>query len=215
MDIVTLNPATENTQVETIRNYYRLQAAIYQATRWTFLFGRKAIITALKLPWSSDKIILEVGCGTGHNLYRLAKSHQNLRLFGVDISPDMLSVAAQKLKRFLKRVVFLERPYAPGKWELPAKPDVILFSYCLTMINPGWESALQRASDDLEEGGTIAVVDFFGSRFSLFRRWMGMNHVRMEQHILPELEKLFKTVHLEVHQAYGGLWTYFLFVGKK
>jgi S-adenosylmethionine-diacylgycerolhomoserine-N-methlytransferase len=215
MDSITLNSKSDNTQVETIRNYYRLQARIYQATRWSFLFGRKQMITALKLPWTSEKTIVEVGCGTGHNLYTLAKNYKNLQLIGIDISTDMLSVAAKKLQRFAKRVVFLEKPYAPGHWNLPAKPDIILFSYCLTMINPGWEAALQRASEDLSEGGAIAVVDFYGSRFGFFRRWMGFNHVRMEQHLLPVLEKLFKTVHLEVHQAYGGLWTYFLFVGEK
>lgn len=179
------------------------------------MLGRKALISALQIPWSSDKTILEVGCGAGHNLYYLAKSHRNLRLWGLDISPGLLSIAAQKLKQFFKRVLFFQKPYTSGSWELPSKPDVILFSYCLTMINPGWESAIQRAADDLKEGGSIAVVDFFGSPSGIFRRWMGFNHVRMDQHLLPVLEKLFKTVHLEVHQAYGGLWTYFLFVGTK
>ncbi|MFN0036963.1 MAG: class I SAM-dependent methyltransferase [Saprospiraceae bacterium] len=215
MEIAELNPDAANAQVRTIRSYYQIHAGLYEATRWTFLFGRKRIIRALKLPLSSGKTILEVGCGTGHNLAALANGYPNIHLIGVDISPEMLRVASQKLKRHSRRVLFLEQPYAPGDWKLPAKPDAVLFSYCLTMINPGWESALQRASDDLGEGGMIAVVDFHGSPFGFFRRWMGYNHVRMDKHLLPALEARFTTVHTEVRQAYGGLWSYVLFVGRK
>ncbi len=204
-----------NKQVDTIRGYYQWHAKIYQATRWTFLFGRKRIISALTLPESTDKTIVEVGCGTGHNLYALAKRFKNVRLIGVDISPDMLAVARKKLQPFSDRVTFLEKPYAPGDWTLPAQPDIVLISYCLTMINPGWESTLQRAVTDLKKGGLIAVVDFHGSAFPLFRKWMGKNHVRMEEHLLPALEQQFKTVRKEVRSAYGGIWKYFLYVGER
>jgi S-adenosylmethionine-diacylgycerolhomoserine-N-methlytransferase len=44
---------------------------------------------------------------------------------------------------------------------------------------------------------------------------MGYNHVRMEEHLLPVLQDKFQTIQLEIHQAYGGLWTYFVYVGKK
>ncbi|MBK6994656.1 MAG: class I SAM-dependent methyltransferase [Lewinellaceae bacterium] len=215
MEIVDFNTEEENTQVKTIRNYYQIHAKLYQATRWAFLFGRRQIIHALKLPMMSEITVVEVGCGTGHNLSNLANYYPNLRLIGIDISPNMLAVASKRLQRFSRRVLFLEKPYAPGNWKLPAKPDVLLFSYCLTMINPGWEQALQRASDDLEEGGRIAVVDFHCSPVALFRRWMGYNHVRMDKHLLPALEEKFKPVYTKVRRAYGGLWSYFLFVGEK
>src|SRR5215212_8577866 len=94
------NQEDESNQLDTIRNFYRWQAKIYQATRWLFLFGRKRIVEALQLPLWSDKTVVEVGCGTGHNLYYLANKYRNIKLIGVDISPHMLSVATQKLKRF-------------------------------------------------------------------------------------------------------------------
>ena len=215
MEITDLTTEADNAQVNTIRNYYQLHAKLYQATRWSFLFGRKRLIKALKIPSKSNKTILEVGCGTGHNLHRLASRYSNLHLIGVDISPDMLQVASKKLQSQSRRVLFLEKPYAPGSWTLPGKPDIILFSYCLTMINPGWEDALERANDDLGAEGLIAVVDFHSSPFGFFRRWMGYNHVRMDNHLLPVLEAQFTAVHTEIRQAYGGLWQYFLFVGSK
>lgn len=204
-----------STQVNTLRNYYKLHARIYQATRWIFLFGRRRIVHALKLPMLSEKTLLEVGCGTGHNLSTLVRYYPNLHLVGLDISPDMLAVAARKLQRFSRRVLFLEKPYGAETGNLPAKPDIILFSYCLTMMNPGWEDALQRAHEDLAEGGQIAVLDFHGSENGFFRRWMGVNHVRMDKHLLPQLEARFDTTHREVRKAYGGLWTFVMFVGQK
>lgn len=198
-----------------LRSYYRLHARIYQATRWTFLFGRSRMIHLLKLPLLTNKTVLEVGCGTGHNLAQLAANHPNLQLIGIDISPEMLLIAAKKLMRYSRRIFLLEKAYGNESLTLPKKPDIILFSYCLTMINPGWERVVQQAQDDLEQGGKVAVVDFHGSPFSFFRRWMGVNHVRMEKHLLPVLEQRFVTVRKEIHTAYGGLWTYFIFIGIK
>jgi len=207
--------AINHTQANTIRNYYKWHARLYQATRWTFLFGRDRIINALELPMFSEKTVLEVGCGTGHNLKKLARYYLNLQLIGVDISPHMLQVATRKMMRYSRRVLLLEKSYQPGNWKLPTRPDVVLFSYCLTMINPGCEDAIQRAHDDLVDGGLIAVVDFHDSPFKTFRRWMGFNHVNMDNHLLPTLKKHFTPVQLEVNQAYGGLWSYFIFIGKK
>jgi S-adenosylmethionine-diacylgycerolhomoserine-N-methlytransferase len=208
---------TDNTtdQVKRIQNFYRLHARLYEATRWTFLFGRRRMLDYLHLSPGSEKMVLEVGCGTGHNLHALARRHPQLQLRGVDVSPDMLEVAGARLRPFISRVRFLEMPYAPGSPALGFQPDIILFSYCLTMINPGWEAALQRAYENLAPGGRIAVVDFHGSSFGFFQHWMKMNHVRMDEHLLPALEKQFAGVHKEVRRAYGGLWTYFLYVGIK
>ena len=57
------------------------------------------------------------------------------------------------------------------------------------MFNPGWEEALTAASLDLAPGGAIAVVDFHDSGSTLFKRWMGLHHVRLDGHLLPGLQK--------------------------
>ena len=51
--------------------YYRWHAHFYDATRWAFLFGRKALIR-LAAKQLQPRRILEVGCGTGKNLAELA-----------------------------------------------------------------------------------------------------------------------------------------------
>jgi S-adenosylmethionine-diacylgycerolhomoserine-N-methlytransferase len=47
-----------------IERYYRLHSRIYAATRWSFLFGRRAILDDIAAATTPARI-LEVGCGTG------------------------------------------------------------------------------------------------------------------------------------------------------
>lgn len=211
---LTMNDSASG-QPEIMRSYYRLHAAIYDATRWSFLFGRKAILKQLPLTAGAQQSLLEVGCGTGHNLRYLAKHHPNLQLVGVDVSPDMLAQAGQSLAKFASRVQLLEQAYGPDAPPLSQTPDVVLFSYALTMFNPGWEAAIERAWQDLPVGGSIAVVDFHDTPSGAFRWWMGRNHVRMEGHLLPFLQSKFRTELLEIRPAWLGLWRYVFFIGKK
>lgn len=197
-----------------MRRYYRWQSVIYDATRWSFLFGRNDLLDRLPVWENVEMRLLEVGCGTGRNLYRLAKKHRHLRLTGFDVSPDMLQRAAKATASYSKRILLLEKAYGhPGV--LPQTPDIVLFSYALTMFNPGWEQAIEQACKDLPLGGYIAVVDFHDTSSRLFRWWMGKNHVRMDGHLLPLLESAFQTEYKSVRSAFFGLWEYVIFIGKK
>jgi S-adenosylmethionine-diacylgycerolhomoserine-N-methlytransferase len=83
------------------------------------------------------------------------------------------------------------------------------------MINPQWEELIRQAKADLKPGGVIAVADFFDSRFEWFKTHMGNNHVRMDGHLLPLLEQEFTTLSHVVKPAYGGVWDYFVHLGRK
>jgi S-adenosylmethionine-diacylgycerolhomoserine-N-methlytransferase len=208
--------STPTAQARAMRRYYRLHALIYDATRWTFLYGRRAVLRLL-LERAQPKRVLEVGCGTGANLaYLLRYGAADLHLTGVDVSPDMLTRAKRATQHAVGRVQLVEQPYGgPDGYRPAPSPDVVLFSYALTMFNPGWEAALQSAWEDLPEGGCIAVVDFYDTPFAWFRRWMGANHVRMEGHLMPLLHQLFEAQHFSTPSAYGGVWRYFIFLGIK
>ncbi len=201
-----------------LQRYYRLHAHIYDATRWSFLFGRHKIIK-LAAQYAKPNRILEVGCGTGTNLLHLAKHFPTADITGVDLSSDMLAIANNKIAPQAKRVQVIEqkydRPLRKDDSNEPADYDMVLFSYALTMFNPGWEDAIQAAYEQLKPGGIIAVVDFHHSRFAGFRRWMRVNHVRMEGHLLPALEQQFKANHNQRCAAYAGLWQYLFFIGSK
>jgi len=78
------------------------------------------------------------------------------------------------------------------------------------MINPGYTDVLRLCEQDLSANGHVAVVDFHDSRFAWFRRWMGLNHVRMDGQILEALQAGgFKLRPCLVRSAYGGLWRRF------
>ena len=83
------------------------------------------------------------------------------------------------------------------------------------MFNPGFAEAIATAQRDLVPGGHIAVVDFHDTRLPFFERWMGVNHVRMNGQLQPLLAAQFQTCTDRLQTAYGGIWRYLLFVGRK
>jgi S-adenosylmethionine-diacylgycerolhomoserine-N-methlytransferase len=197
-----------------LSRYYRGHARLYDATRWSFLFGRAALIRSLALLPTPPRNILEIGCGTGSNLLRLARQFPEAAVTGLDLSTDMLARARRKLEKGQLPVTLLQQRYDRPLYPEPIF-DLIVFSYCLSMIDPGWERAVDSALRDLRPGGRLAVVDFHDTRFAGFRRWMGVNHVRMDGHLLPRLNARCPPVAQTLRSAYGGGWRYFVFIGQK
>jgi len=198
--------------MEYLRRYYRIQSAIYDATRWTFLFGRTRLIRELAKIEPRPRHVVEVGCGTGCNLVLLAGLLPEARITGVDLSENMLAIAAKKTAPFGDRVTLQQRVQG-NAFQIPH--DVAVFSYSLSMMNPGWDNVLRGAAGALEPRGLIAVVDFHDSALLFFKWHMSRHYVRMDSHLLPSLDALCSPHVREVKSAYGGLWKYFLFVGRK
>ena len=197
-------------QAVKMERYYRFHAHLYDLTRWSFLFGRQRIIH-LAAECVQPRNILEIGCGTGANLDYMADLFPGAMITGVDISGSMLAKARRRLENYGPRIELMKynycRPLLNGGY------DLILFSYTLTMIDPGWRDALAAASHDLSPDGCIAVVDFHSTRLKPFREWMGFNHVRMEGQLMPWLTQHFEPFSCNVDAAYGGIWDYLCFVG--
>jgi S-adenosylmethionine-diacylgycerolhomoserine-N-methlytransferase len=199
-------------ELRAIQRYYRMHARIYDLTRWTFLRGRAALRSQVAKRLNPARI-LEVGCGTGTNLWHLGRRFPQAALWGLDLSADMLAVARAKLAHCGPRLTLVKAAYdQPVSPEAPF--DLVVFSYALSMFNPGWEVALNAAKQDLGPGGAIAVVDFCDSPLKAFKRWMGVNHVRLDGHLLPCLTHLFPVHTQSVNSVYGGLWNYFIFLGQ-
>jgi S-adenosylmethionine-diacylgycerolhomoserine-N-methlytransferase len=202
------NPTQARSAIE---QYYRIHARIYDLTRWTFLWGRGELMRRTAQQCNPHRI-LEVGCGTGRNLLHLGRLFPESQLWGLDLSPHMLARAQKKLRGLLQRLTLVQaaynQPVALGQF------DLVVFSYVLSLFNPGWEAALHTAIHDLAPTGTLAVVDFHDSPSTNFKHWMSFNHVRLESHLLPKLKNLFTSREWVIRPVYGGLWSYFLFVGR-
>ena len=197
-----------------IEGYYRWHARIYDATRWSFLFGRDAVLDRVSAVQPAPARILEVGCGTGRNLRNLARRFPKAGITGVDLSPAMLAVAAKTNADFAPRVRLVRQAYA-APLEATAGFDLVLCSYALSMFNPGFEAAIAAAKRDLVPGGCFALVDFHATPMRAFARWMGVNHVRMDAQLRPLLRKTFSPACDELHRAYAGVWEYLIYVGRK
>lgn len=136
---------------------YRSQRHIYDATRKYFLFGRDKLIAGLRC--KPDDCILELGCGTGRNLAQIARRWPEVRLFGLDISGEMLKSARAKLGD--KAVLALGDATRFDAFDSFGRDqfDRVVLSFALSMI-PDWKAAIAQGADALAPGGTMHVVDF-------------------------------------------------------
>ena len=177
---------------------YRRQRHIYDLSRKFYLLGRDEGIARLR-PASGDKM-LEIGCGTGRNLVKLAQAYPEARLFGVDVSREMLATAAESTAQagLASRIVLAQADataFDPRRLFGCASFERVLISYALSMIPP-WHEALAQALDVVAPSGTLQIVDF-GDCAGLPRpfkagleRWLAAFDVSPRGDLAGVLEKL-------------------------
>jgi S-adenosylmethionine-diacylgycerolhomoserine-N-methlytransferase len=136
---------------------YRHQRHIYDLTRACYLLGRDGLIAEIAPPPAAR--VLEIACGTGRNLALLGARHPQARLYGLDISAQMLRSAEDRLGGRARLARADACTFDPMQtFGVPAF-DAIVLSYALSMI-PDWTAALDHAFGCLAPGGKLHVVDF-------------------------------------------------------
>ena len=170
---------------------YRGQKYIYDFTRKYYLFGRDDLIRGLDCKPGDG--VLEIACGTGRNLAKVQHAYPGTKLFGIDISAEMLKSAAAKLGTNAILAPADARQFdAQAMLGWPTFDRVIL-SYSVSMI-PDWDTALRHAATLVAPGGSLHVVDFgsYSARPGLGPRvlkwWLKQFHVspRLD---LPDVAK--------------------------
>ena len=160
-------------------DYYGWAEPIYDLTRKPYLLGRdRAIGRILDRPFTR---LAEVGAGTGRNLARLHAARPDASYVAIEPSAPMRRRLSARCPWARTHDGFAEDVDYRALFDL-ARPDVILFSYSLSMIqHPG--RALRRARASLAPGGEVFVVDF-GDLHRVprglarsFRRWLDAFHV--------------------------------------
>lgn len=177
---------------------YALQRHIYDLTRKYYLLGRDRLIRGLAVPVGGT--VLEVAAGTGRNLALTAKLYPDARLFGFDISSEMLKSADVNIARAGARTrTMLGQADATAfdPQALFGEPgfDRVFISYALSMI-PDWEAALAQALSVVEPGGSLHIVDF-GQQEALpgwfrsgLRGWLAKFHVTPRQDLFDAVARI-------------------------
>lgn len=164
---------------------YGVQRHFYDLTRKYYLLGRDRLVRELAVPPGGS--VLEVGCGTGRNLALVGRRYRTARLFGFDISAQMLKSARINLTltRVMARTHLAQgdaTAFDPVALFGQAQFDRVFMSYTVSMI-PDWRAAISAASAVLAPGGELHIVDF-GQQRALPRwfarmlgRWLTKFHV--------------------------------------
>jgi S-adenosylmethionine-diacylgycerolhomoserine-N-methlytransferase len=174
---------------------YRYQRHIYDFTRKFYLLGRDGLIADLKpAPGAS---VIEIGCGTGRNLVKIARSYPQARCYGLDISEEMLTTARASVHRAKlgERVTLAQADatsFDPEALFGHASFDRVVISYALSMIPP-WRGVLRHAATLVAPGGSLHVVDFGDQRGMptafrvLLDRWLALFHVTPRTDLAQEV----------------------------
>jgi S-adenosylmethionine-diacylgycerolhomoserine-N-methlytransferase len=191
--------------IQDIASYYKKQHKIYDATRSSFLFGRKELTKMVNQNLRESDKILEVGCGTGYILKRINVCLKH----GIDASPEMLAIADRKLdsSAVLEHISFLD-------YQSNYKFDKIILSYFFTISLRNIDRYIEKLKSLLIDGGHVYIVDFHKYGNEYYRRYMNWHGIEMNPNLSRALEDNFQTNMLNLRKAYAGMWEYFIFHGK-
>lgn len=196
---------------------YRGQRHIYDFTRKYYLFGRDTLIAGLAA--MPGMRVLEVACGTGRNLAKLAKAWPGVRLYGLDISSEMLKSARAALGEEARLGEGDACAFDPAILLGEPAFERIVLSYSLSMI-PDWQGALTHAAAQLVPGGELHVVDFGdlgglpGPFQRLLRAWLAKFHVAPRADLLAAAAEVAAARGLTLESKRGPLGYYQLHVLK-
>jgi S-adenosylmethionine-diacylgycerolhomoserine-N-methlytransferase len=186
-----------NNHARLMDGMYRYQRHIYDLTRKYYLFGRDRTIEQLNVPPGGS--LLEVGCGTGRNMLLAYRHFPSAKLYGLDISQEML-ISARNNFRGLKQMpdfrVADATTFSPTDFGTDGF-DRVMVSYALSMI-PDWTSAIDASLGAVAPGGELHVVDFGqqeglpGWFRTLLKGWLKKFHVTPRADLLTVLEEKAK-----------------------
>ena len=135
---------------------------------WGKLTETKAISEAISISGISDNIkVLDVGVGTGQLFVKIITENKNGLNFGVDLSPDMISKAKNKLKTVPEKFLLS----LGNAFNLPYKNksfDFVFSSYVLDLLpEDSFNNVLKEFNRVLKMNSTgVLITMSMGSKWS-------------------------------------------------
>ncbi|MGH9626652.1 MAG: class I SAM-dependent methyltransferase [Bryobacteraceae bacterium] len=174
---LTMVPTDREQCQNAIRREYAHLAPEYDR-RWSFYIEATTSATLARLSSSPTARILDVGCGTGVLLQRLAQNQPRATLTGIDPVPEMLTVARRRvpLSIELHEGWVEELPFADSAFDLVISCS--MFHYVRQPV-----VALREIGRVLRPGGELVITDWCNDYrtcrvCSLWLRLTGSSHVR-------------------------------------
>lgn len=138
--------------------------------------SRKKAVELLDL--KSGQVLIDIACGTGANFKHIKANNADLEIYGTDFSEGMLRKGKSLIKKndwnditlFQADARELTTDYIKKKFKKGIRFDRIICFLGLSVI-PGWEKALDKMLDLLEENGRIVIVDVFAEKRT-FNTWL-------------------------------------------
>jgi ubiquinone/menaquinone biosynthesis C-methylase UbiE len=123
--------------------------------QWSFYVDGTTRATMSRLEIAPTASVLDVGCGTGELLVRLAAKYPNARLSGLDPVPEMLAVARTKLSENvdLRAGWANELPWPDGAFDVVVSCN--MFHYITYPV-----AAVQEMERVLRPGGRFVITDW-------------------------------------------------------
>ena len=141
-------------QAEPVVKEYAEAAKVYDK-KWSFYVNATTLETMSRLRVARSDRVLDVGCGTGELLARLAAKYPAAHLSGLDPVPEMLEVAREKLsERVELRVGWAnELPWPEASFDLVVSCN--MFHYITHPV-----AAVQEMERVLRPGGHLVITDW-------------------------------------------------------
>jgi demethylmenaquinone methyltransferase/2-methoxy-6-polyprenyl-1,4-benzoquinol methylase len=135
---------------------YDLNSHLYWLVGYPVDRYRREGVDALRL--RRGDAVVELGCGTGHNLPILREAvGAEGRVIGVDLTDAMLAQARRRVERAgWHNVELLRSDAAAFTW--PPRVDGVLSTYALTLV-PEFDDVIRGAAAALGPGKRMVVVD--------------------------------------------------------
>lgn len=153
--IVISKAAPDNNHSAVVEHYARL-ASKYDR-RWDRYTTRTLAAAMSMMDLSGDPAILDVACGTGRLAQMALERNPRVRLMGVDLSPEMIDVAKQRIPESES----VSWAVSPAE-QLPAEDGQFDIVTCANAFHLVADPAqcLAEFRRVLKPGGTLIIIDW-------------------------------------------------------
>jgi ubiquinone/menaquinone biosynthesis C-methylase UbiE len=137
-------------------NFFNIWASFYDCLFTTVFYQaiHQRLLEYVQLP--ENAAILDLGCGTGRLMERLAAEYPTMKAIGLDLSPSML-VEARRKNQYRKRLIFVtgnaeSLPFANKQFDA-------VFCTISFLHYPHPQQVFAQISRVLADGGRFYLVD--------------------------------------------------------